>query len=196
MANDYYPKIKHIAEDILKNKKQCVAHRIDHVERVLANAKAIAKSYKAIDMEMLKISILLHDISHPFNRKSEHVKLSVKAAEKILNQAGYPKDKTKKVLLIISEHSTENVKKGPTSLESKILFDADKIDGLGAIGLARVFSFCGQNRKPPIEAASWYKRKIKIAVSHMQTVEGKKMAMKKLRYVNVFLKTLKEENAI
>ncbi len=77
---------------------------------------------------------------------------------------------------IISEHSTERLANWPTTIEAKILFDADKLDGLGASGIARVFALFGQKGKTLLEAVSWYLHKIELSKENMQTEEGRSMA--------------------
>ncbi len=74
------------------------------------------------------------------------------------------------------------------------MFDADKLDGLGASGIARVFALFGQRGLEPEKAIEWYEKKIEIAVKNLQTKEGKRMARKKLKYVKEFLKMFKNEN--
>lgn len=192
---DYFSMIREKVIRAIKKKEQSVAHRMDHIERVLLNACSIARSYPEADVEILKIAALLHDVDQPFYNKKEHVKLSGKTAEKILKQVAYPVDKAKRVLVAISQHSTEQInKKEPVSIEAKILFDADKIDGLGASGIARVFSLFGQKGKEPLDAVSWYRKKIATALSNMQTVAGKRIFKKKLNYVEKFLNRIEREN--
>jgi uncharacterized protein len=57
-------------------------------------------------------------------------------AEKILWDLGYPEDERPRVLVAISEHSSED-DSSPASLDAKLLFDADKLDGLGAVGISK-----------------------------------------------------------
>ncbi len=153
----------------------------------------IAKNYKNVDLELLKIAVILHDVCEPYDKKEKHVELSVKVAKRILEKVGCPKEKARRVLEIISQHSTEKIQK-PKSLEAKILFDADKLDGLGASGIARVFALFGQQGKEPERAIEWYERKIEIALKNMQTKEGKNLAKKELKFVREFLKRFKREN--
>lgn len=121
---------------------QSVSHRMDHVERVLYYAQTISAYYTGVDHELLTIAVLLHDITSPFDRKPEHVWLSMVTAREVLGDIGYPPERTEKVLAIIAEHSTEQPRDGIlSSTESRILFDADKIDGAGAVGIARAFAF-------------------------------------------------------
>lgn len=173
---------------------QSVAHRFDHVERVMRNALKIAATIERVDYEILELAVLLHDVDQPVGRKAEHVALSLRAAEQILRQAGCPSDRANDVLSVIAEHSTEHVRAiKPSTDEARILFDADKLDGLGAVGIARVFSLFGQMGLPPFEAIQWYRRKIEIALEHVQTDEGRRLFLLKLPYVQQFLSEMESE---
>lgn len=194
-VKDYLDAVREKVIFLLKSNSQSVAHRMDHVQRVTANALEIAGHYPEADPDLLRLSALLHDVCQPFDRKEEHVDLSVEAARRILEDVGYP-HRAGKILQIISEHSTERLANGPTTIEAKILFDADKLDGLGASGIARVFALFGQKGKTPLEAVPWYLHKIELAKENMQTEEGRSMAEEKAKYVIEFLEKIKEENRI
>lgn len=193
--NEYTEKVAKKAKDILNNApNQSAAHRWDHVKRVCQRALKIAGMLKdeEIDLEALKISALLHDINEPFNQKEEHVKACLIKAKNLLKEINYPEERIKKVLTIISEHSLESGKL-PSSIEAKILFDADKLEGSGAIGIARVFIYCGQNGKTPTQAIEWYKDKIEKAMSLTQTKPGKIMTEQNFKYAFTFLEKYKQE---
>ena len=175
---------------------QSVAHRMDHIERVLANAQIIADHFPDADLELLTLAVLLHDVTSPFNRKEEHVELSMNTAREILMEIDYPPDRTERVLAIMAEHSTERLKTGNlSSVEARILFDADKIDGLGPCGIARVFALFGQRGYPPPFAISWYRKKIETSLSNIKTDPGRKMMMERLPYAEDFLQRFEAENA-
>ncbi len=181
-------------EDRIGTCGQSVAHRFDHLERVMRNAKIISATMDGVDSELLDLAVLLHDVDQPVGKKSEHVSLSMKAAEKILRTWGCPAERAKLVLRIISEHSSEHVEDvKPTSVESKILFDADKLDGLGAVGISRVFALFGQMNRSTREAIEWYRKKMSIARDHLQTEEGKRLFRARLPYVQQFLEQLESE---
>ena len=175
---------------------QSVSHRMDHIERVLLHARVISTSFPDVDQELLTIAVLLHDVTSPFNRKHEHVRLSMKTARDILDETGYPPDRTERVVRIIAEHSTEDPKNGLlSSVEARVLFDADKIDGAGPVGLARAFALFGQQGHSPGTAIGWYRRKIETALCHMQTDPGRTMLLERLPYVEDFLEKFEAENA-
>lgn len=126
-----------------------MSHQIDHPHRVWKRAEIIARETKKrqhakVDMKALKKSCYTHDLNESYEgEKGDHVANSLTDTEALMRQANCPESEISKVLQINSEHSSENIKT-QTSIEAKILFDADKLDGLGAIGIARVFALCGQ----------------------------------------------------
>jgi uncharacterized protein len=175
---------------------QSVAHRMDHIDRVLENTRKIAAYFPEADRELLTIATLLHDVTSPFNRKEEHVELSMETARKILTEIGYPPERMERVIAIIAEHSTSHLKTGNlSSVEARILFDADKIDGLGPNGIARAFALFGQRGYAPPSAIEWYRKKIETTQKNMKTDPGRKMTMARLPYVEDFLIRFAEENA-
>lgn len=178
----------------VSNSGQSVAHRFDHIERVMQNALAIAAPIEGVDYEILELAVLLHDVEQPAGKKAEHVELSLRAAEEILKQAACPDDRASKVLRVIGEHSSEHVRTiQPSTDEAKILFDADKLDGLSAVGIARVFALFGQMDLPPLQAIEWYKQKIDIALAYIQTAEGRRLCNARVPYVQQFLSQMESE---
>ena len=190
-------KLVEVVKNELDTKKdQSVAHRWGHILRVVKNCIEIAKQYSNVDYDVLLLAALLHDIEQPYYEKKSHAYLSAKKAKVILSNLGFNADLINKVTEIILEHSSENPDKPPSSIEAKILFDADKIDGLGAVGIARVFTYCGQNGMSPEDALKWYIRKIKLAEPQLQTEIGRKIAKEKIHYVYDFFKLFEIENSV
>ena len=173
-----------------------VAHQLDHVVRVMRWVKLISDELKAdgekIDMEILNIATYLHEVRQPHEDKSLHVSRSVSEAEEILKSIGYPKDGIKMVLRIISQHSSEIVET-PDTIEAKVLFDADKLDRFGAIGIGRVLTMCGQQGMPIGGAILWYKEEIAKIKPLLQTEIAKKVVEEKEKFVNIFFKEFFEE---
>ncbi len=164
-----------VRETLSKAEKQSAAHKLDHLLRVTKNALEIAKR-EAIDVDyfVLISACLLHDVDSPYDRKKEHVELSARKAEKIMNELKFPKEKVEEILKVIRQHSTETPVE-ITENEARILFDADKLEGVGAIGIARVFMSAGQRGMSIEKTIEWYKKKMEIAENMLQTETGKKM---------------------
>lgn len=120
------------------------AHDFSHVMRVYANANTILQIEPA-DAEVVRTAVLLHELfNYPKNHPDSHLSGDV-CAEKaavVLHEVNFPKEKRELVLDCIRNHSFS---KGivPSTIEGKIVQDADRLDALGAIGIARCFATCG-----------------------------------------------------
>ncbi len=130
-------------ERIVKEKMsplEGTAHSYGHVDRVVKVAIILAKKEKA-DMELVHVGAILHDVGWSLGKP--HNETGAKLATEILNNVHYPTHKTEKVAKIILLHPLD-FRNRLDSLEEKIVWDADKIDLLGAVGLARGFHWCGK----------------------------------------------------
>jgi len=118
------------------------AHDFDHVRRVWANAQKIAQTEPGIDMAVLQAATLLHDIARADQRETgvEHAAEGARRARQILRHA--PAGFVEAVCHAIAAHRFR-VDNPPQTLEAKILYDADKLDAIGAVGVARAFAFSG-----------------------------------------------------
>jgi len=118
------------------------AHDFDHVLRVLALAERIGQTEGAT-MEIVRAATLLHDVA----RAEEvctgacHAKVGAERARQIL--AGHPADKVEAVAQAIASHRFRD-EVVPQTLAAKVLYDADKLDAIGAIGIARAYALAGK----------------------------------------------------
>lgn len=122
------------------------AHDFMHTERVLNIVFKISEE-EDVDLEVLKVATLLHDIGRKRENETNgricHAQEGVELAREILEEFGYSKEKIEKVCHCIECHRSRK-NKIPESIEARILFDADKIDGMGAIGVGRFFHVSGR----------------------------------------------------
>jgi uncharacterized protein len=124
-------------------------HDFDHVLRVYELAKTIAKKEEA-NWTVLQAAVLLHDAcgAAPGSKeRMEHHLASALLAEKVLTEKGWPADEISAVMHCIRAHRYRGTEK-PQSIEAKVLFDADKLDVLGAIGVARVIGYAAVAGEP------------------------------------------------
>ena len=124
-------------------------HDKSHVERVYNLALRIAEMEKA-DVDIVKAAVLLHDVARALEDEGkieDHAAESAKMAKKVLNDVGFPHQKAAEVIHCIKVHRFRKGKRAE-SLEAKILQDADRLDILGAIGIARVFARGGWSDMP------------------------------------------------
>ena len=125
------------------------AHDFDHIMRVYKNAQKICKNEK-VNPKLVLCAVLLHDIiSYPKSDKRSKLS-SIKSAEastKILKKYDFTEDEIQIISEAIRDHSFSQ-NKTPKTIEGKILQDADRLDAIGAIGIARVFAVAGSGNRP------------------------------------------------
>lgn len=134
--------------EIVQEKLTCSAHNLDHVFRVYNLCLLISKYEKDVDLDILIPAALLHDIarveeSQDKTGEIDHAILGSEIAEGILKQLGYEEEKIEKIKHCIVTHRFRTGNE-PKTIEAKILFDSDKLDVIGASGIARTFMLAGQ----------------------------------------------------
>ncbi|WP_137132820.1 HD domain-containing protein [Rhizobium sp. FY34] len=121
------------------------AHDLAHILRVFGNAFSIQSS-EGGDGEVLAAAVLLHDcvaVEKNAQNRAQASALAADKASRILSELGWAKARIASVAHAIHAHSfSANV--APQTLEAKILQDADRLDSLGLIGVARTFYIAGR----------------------------------------------------
>ena len=117
------------------------SHAWPHIQRVLHLCKAISKEEQnvAVDLDIVGVATLLHDIAKHHEKEGRslnHGDVGAVMAENFLQSVGFSDEKIKLVCHAIRAHTH---REEPTSIEAKILHDADFIDKLGAVGIATIF---------------------------------------------------------
>ena len=126
------------------------AHDKHHVYRVLNSALDIAGYTDNPDMDVLVAACLLHDIGRDeqfSDVRLDHAKIGGDKAYAFLQSLGWPYQKASHVKDCISSHRYR-LSNPPVSLEAKILYDADKLEACGALGMARTLIYGGQVSEP------------------------------------------------
>lgn len=139
-----FQKIKEAVEKELS----CSAHNMDHIMRVYSLSLHLAQN-EDIDLEVLKAAALLHDIArvkedNDHSGKTDHALLGAEMSVPILQKLNFSPEKIKHIQNCIISHRFRTDNK-PKTKEAQILFDADKLDIVGAIGIARSFVWVGRN---------------------------------------------------
>lgn len=125
-------------------------HGFDHIERVYGMCQRIGREEGA-DMEILLAAALLHDSqgSHPGQgQRNDHHLRSAEFAAEVLAAEGWGEERIRAAQHCIRAHRYRDLSEQPATLEAKILFDADKLDVLGAIGVVRVLGYAQQAGQP------------------------------------------------
>nr|WP_319540591.1 HD domain-containing protein [uncultured Methanospirillum sp.] len=120
------------------------AHGLDHTLRVTALCDSIGRREGA-DMQTLIPAALLHDIARPLEESKgvPHEEEGARIAEEFLISIRYPPEKIRGITHAILTHRYRSTR-DPETLEAKILSDADKLDAMGAVGIARAFMTAGE----------------------------------------------------
>ncbi|OIO47435.1 MAG: phosphohydrolase [Parcubacteria group bacterium CG1_02_40_82] len=218
-------KIKEIAQREMKEAES--AHDFLHVMRVYNLCLHLAKTDPDVDLEILKAAIFLHDIARvkedsDASGKIDHAIFSAKMAQKILRNLDYPEEKIKQIEHCIVAHRFRSGNE-PQTKEAKILFDADKLDVLGTIGIARSYTMAGRYGEKmylDVSIAQYVKEnlvggkeggRIKVISKHapnleyelkfkripdrLYTKEAKRIARDRLKFMDQFYKRFKKEMA-
>lgn len=128
--------------------KSDFSHNFDHVIRVEKLAKRIGKDEGA-DQEILEAACLLFDVARGWEDKGkvkDHAQAGAKIARNVLSKVGFPAEKIDGVCHAILVHR-KSKKRKPKTLEAKILQDADYLDAMGAVDVARVIASALQSKK-------------------------------------------------
>ncbi|AWM13492.1 phosphohydrolase [Flavobacterium sediminis] len=179
-----------------------------HIQRVFQNSVQIAEHETDCNIEIVQLAALLHDIADSkFHNGDETV--GPKTAREFLLQQEVDEEIVRHVVSIIENISFKGGNFNPdfSSLELQIVQDADRLDAIGAIGIARTFNYGGFKNRPMYDPAiapkmnmtkEEYKKsnaptlnhfyeKLLILQDKMNTETGKKMAKERHRFMELFL---------
>ena len=212
--NKIINEVKEKAKEFFVGASGC--HDWSHVERVYNLSLRIAKTEK-VDINILKLVAYLHDVGRKEEMKTQgkicHAERGVKLAENILAEYNLDEEIIKNIKHCILSHRYRNNHK-PVTIEAKILFDADKLDSIGAVGIGRDFLFAGSsgsnclytgNEKKLLKNAREfsftkedsalleYYFKLRKVKSKMMTKTGKKIAEERHNYMVSFFKRFELE---
>ncbi len=186
------------------------AHDIAHLHRVWHNARYISKGENTGSQRILIAAAYLHDlINLPKNHPNRSAASKQSAAAKpILENLGFTVNEITHILHAIEAHSF-SAKIAPTTLEAKIIQDADRIDALGAIGIARTFAVSGALNRPLFDpndpfaqnrplndkefALDHWPLKLLRLPDQMATKTGKTLAHSRCKIMHTYLNTLSKE---
>jgi uncharacterized protein len=169
-------------------------HGFSHVERVFNLCMHIGKEEGA-DLEVLGLAALLHDIARPLEdsgRIEDHAAEGARLARRYLRSLGYPEEKIEAVAHAIEAHRFSRGPE-PKTLEAKILSDADKLDAIGAVGIARVFMYSGEHGRDIEASIRHFEEKILKLKDLMYTETAKRIAEERHRFTEEFIKRLRLE---
>ena len=196
----------------LKNAPGC--HDFAHTERVVRNALLIAGKEHPQNPEAVLIGALLHDIARPEELSSGgklcHAAAGAKKAARVLRENGCENEAFIRTVSEIVRRHRYRGSALPQTLEEKIVYDADKLDSLGAFGVARAFHFAGRigarlhNSEQAAVRSEAYSRedsayreyltKLRHLPDRMLTAAGKALAVERADFMKRFFEQLNRES--
>jgi uncharacterized protein len=187
------------------------AHDANHLDRVWRNAKSLLADYPDADALVVLAACYLHDLVNlPKNdpaRATASRRSAVLARER-LPALGFPADKLDALAHAIEAHSF-SAAITPHTLEAQIVQDADRLDGLGAVGLARMFYIAGRMGSSlahgsdplalarPLDDLAYSLDHIPVKLARlpgmMQTAAGRRLGEQRLALLEEFRRTFANE---
>lgn len=191
--------------------KEGGSHGPDHSERVYFLALSLGRELSA-RLDILAAAALLHDIGRKQETESKggicHARKSAEMAGPILEKLGFNSADIKAIQHCIHSHRFRG-EDTPQSLEAKIIFDADKLDSIGAVGIGRAFLFAGQigaklhdaeidhtktvSYSHEDTAYREFQVKMSRVKDQMLTDPGRKLARQRHRFMELFFDELNKE---
>ena len=207
MDNKFVNKIREKVQPYFRDQG---GHGFDHTQRVYNIAMEISEE-ENVDNEIVALAVLFHDSARLMEASGEcddHSEEGAKIAEKVLKEENYPEDKIQNIKHCIAVHRYSK-KLEPKTKEARILQDADRLEALGAICVARVFTYNGLHKIPLYDPwlepekeyhgqhttaiNHFYEKILKIKPETFHTSRAKEIAKGRYDFVVKFLEQFKSE---
>lgn len=184
------------------------SHDFQHIERVYKNAQTIAASEPSADVETILLAVLLHDVSDAkYTDTKDNENRIIKELNLRDEQAAHIRD----IIESVSFNGGNEVE--AKTLEAKIVRDADRLDAIGAVGIARTFAYGGAKgrqlyndqeearfnmtaedyRNTSTASVTHFYEKLLLLKDLMVTTKGKEMAEERHNFMVTFLDQLQKE---
>ena len=206
---DVIAQVKEEAKSFFTNAKG--SHDWEHTQRVYNLCVRIGEKENA-DMEVLKLAALLHDIGREAQDRVNgdicHAERGAALGRELLRKHSIKEEQIDRIVHCIETHRFRNYR-APESIEAKILFDADKLDAIGACGIGRAFLFAGEvgaklhnkdidveNTEPYTKEDTAYREfvvKLRKIKDRMLTPQGRRIAAERHKFMAAFFDRLHKE---
>ncbi len=187
-------------------------HGLDHVWRVYHLAERLGREAGA-DLEIVRAAALLHDAQDETAQRADHQHTSAALARHVLQAQGWEEERICAVEHCIRAHRFRDGREPPATLEAQIVFDADKLDAIGATGVARAVAYAAVHAAPffaepserflkqaelepgePHSAYHEYLFKLRKLKSRLYTAGGRLLAEERHNYMSAFFERLQAES--
>ena len=159
-------------------------HDVEHTLRVFRNAMRLADTEPGCDRTVVALGALLHDAD---DHKLFHTEGNANARAFFASHQ-VPGDMVERIVDVINGVSfSQNQGRTPATLEGRIVQDADRLDAMGAVGIARTFAFGGEHGRGMEESLRHFDEKLLRLKALMNTPAGRKMAEGRHAFMEAFL---------
>lgn len=169
------------------------SHGFDHTLRVTRLCERLAQDEGA-DLRVVLPAALLHDIARPLEEEQgiAHEQAGAAIASEFLSSIGYDEALIQKVTHAIRTHRYRSTNR-PETLEAMVLSDADKLDAMGAVGIARTFMQAGERKGTMADAVDHIQDKLLKLKGRMYTKSARELATARHTVLADFLTTFEAE---
>ena len=167
-------------------------HDAEHTMRVYRNTLRIAEAEPDCDVRIAALAALLHDVDdHKLFATVDNAN-----ARAFLKSHELPQETIERICGIINSVSfSRNKDRRPSTPEGKVVQDADRLDALGAVGVARAFAYGGEHGRPMDDSIRHFHDKLLHLKSLMNTETGRQMAEKRHAFLEAFLEEYNAETS-
>ena len=167
-------------------------HGFEHAMRVYRNALLIAETEPEADRLVVSLGALLHDAD-------DHKLFSTENnanARRFLEAQGVDRETADRICGAVNSVSfSRNRGKHPDTIEGRIIQDADRLDAIGAIGIARTFAYGGKHGRTPEDSIAHFHEKLLLLKDLMNTDKAREIAEERHAFMEAFLREWDEETA-
>ena len=168
-------------------------HGLEHALRVYRTALHLAKSAPAADPLVVALGALLHDAD---DHKLFHTEHNANARRFLTEQGVDPETADRICGAINAVSFSQNRGKRPETLEGQLIQDADRLDAIGAVGIARTFAYGGKHGRTPEDSIAHFHEKLLLLKDLMNTEQAKALAEERHAFMEAFLRQWDRETDI
>lgn len=211
ISREQLQQVESAVRAVLLNAPGC--HDFDHTERVVRNALELQQLEQRGERDLIHLAALLHDIARPEEMaaggKVCHALLGVDKADRIMLDCGIADPEIRRIVTEAVRRHRYRTAPQPETIEQMIVYDADKLDSIGAIGIGRAFQFAGRigarlhNTAAEAEGGDAYGKedsayreylvKLRHVPGRMLTASGRRLAADRLHFMDEFFLRLNRE---
>ena len=168
-------------------------HGLEHALRVYRTALYLAKSAPAADPLVVALGALLHDAD---DHKLFHTEHNANT-RRFLAEQGVDAETADRICGAINAVSfSQNRGKRPETIEGQLIQDADRLDAIGAVGIARTFAYGGKHGRTPEDSIAHFHEKLLLLRDLMNTEQAKALAEERHAFMEAFLRQWDRETDI